>query len=94
MEASSQTTQLSNQQRLLLKVKQATAKLKEIETAATEPIAIIGIGCRFPGGVDSPETYWKFLKEAKDVRREIPQERWDIERYYDSTPDIPGKIYV
>ncbi|NEP11406.1 MAG: acyltransferase domain-containing protein [Symploca sp. SIO2C1] len=86
--------QLSNQQRLLLKIKQATAKLHEIETAATEPIAIIGIGCRFPGGVDSSETYWKFLQEAKDVRTEIPKDRWDINLYYDPNPNVTGKIYV
>ncbi|MGD1805492.1 type I polyketide synthase [Dapis sp. BLCC M126] len=94
MEPNSQTTQLSSQQRLLLKIKQATAKLHEVETAATEPIAIIGIGCRFPGGVDSPDAYWKFLQEAKDVRTEIPRNRWDIDRYYDPDPDIPDKIYV
>ncbi|MEM1168619.1 MAG: beta-ketoacyl synthase N-terminal-like domain-containing protein [Cyanobacteria bacterium P01_H01_bin.35] len=94
MEISSQTAELSDSQRLLLAVKQATAKLQDIETAATEPIAIIGIGCRFPGGADSPETYWELLKEAKDVRTEIPKERWDIDRYYDPDPDVPGKIYV
>ncbi|NET16612.1 MAG: type I polyketide synthase, partial [Okeania sp. SIO1H6] len=94
MELNSQTTQLSTQQRLLLKIKQATAKLHEVETAATEPIAIIGIGCRFPGGVDSPDAYWKFLQEAKDVRTEIPRNRWDIDRYYDPDHDVPDKIYV
>ncbi|NES40467.1 type I polyketide synthase [Moorena sp. SIO2C4] len=94
MELSSQTTQLSNQQLLLLKIQQATAKLHEIETAATEPIAVIGIGCRFPGGVDSPETYWKLLQEARDLRTEIPKDRWDVDLYYDSDPDVPNKIYV
>ncbi|NET14483.1 MAG: 6-deoxyerythronolide-B synthase, partial [Okeania sp. SIO1H6] len=82
MEPSSQTTKLSNQQRLLLKIQQATAKLHEIETAATEAIAIIGIGCRFPDGVDNPEAYWQFLKDGRDVRTDIPKDRWDIERYY------------
>jgi len=94
MELGSQKKQLSNQQRLLLKIQQATAKLHEIETAATEPIAIIGIGCRLPGGVDSPETYWKFLKDAKDVRTQIPKDRWDVDLYYDPDPNVPGKIYV
>ncbi|NEO43741.1 MAG: type I polyketide synthase [Moorea sp. SIO4A3] len=94
MELGSQTTQLSNQQLLLLKIQQATAKLHEIETAATEPIAIVGIGCRFPGGVDSPEAYWKLLQEAKDLRTEIPKDRWDVDFYYDPDPDVPDKIYV
>ncbi len=94
MEPSSETTQLSSQQRLLLAVKQATAKLNEIETANTEPIAIIGTACRFPGGVDTPESYWEFLRESIDGRVEIPKERWDNDRYYNPDPEAPGQIYV
>ncbi len=94
MEPSSETTQLSNQQRLLLAVKQATAKLNEIETANTEPIAIIGTACRFPGGVDTPESYWEFLRGSIDGRVEIPKERWDNDRYYNPDPEAPGQIYV
>ena len=94
MKPSSETAQLSNQQRLLLAVKQATAKLNEIETASAEAIAIIGTGCRFPGGVDSPESYWKFLRESRDGRVEIPKERWDNDRYYNSEPEAPGQMYV
>ncbi|MEB3341937.1 beta-ketoacyl synthase N-terminal-like domain-containing protein, partial [Okeania sp.] len=94
MVLSSETTQLSNQQRLLLAVKQATAKLNEIETATTEPIAIIGTACRFPGGVDTPESYWKYLRESIDGRIEIPKERWDNDRYYNSDPEAPGQVYV
>ncbi len=88
------TAQLSNQQRLLLAVKHATAKLNEIETASTEPIAIIGTACRFPGGADTPESYWEFLREAKDGRVEIPKERWNNDRYYNPDPEAPGQIYV
>ena len=94
MEPSSETIQLSNQQRLLLAVKQATAKLNEIETATTEPIAIIGTACRFPGGVDTPESYWEFLRESIDGRVEIPKERWDNDLYYNPDPEVPGQIYV
>ncbi|MGD1702713.1 SDR family NAD(P)-dependent oxidoreductase [Dapis sp. BLCC M229] len=61
---------------------------------SSEPIAIIGIGCRFPGGVDSVESYWELLKQGKDVRTEIPQDRWDIDFYYDPNPNVPGKMYV
>ncbi|NES04120.1 MAG: type I polyketide synthase, partial [Okeania sp. SIO2F4] len=91
---STETPELSSQQRLLLAVKQATAKLNEIDTATTEPIAIIGTACRFPGGVDTPESYWKFLKESKDGRVEIPKERWNNDEYYNPDPETPGKIYV
>ncbi|WP_246844226.1 type I polyketide synthase [Hydrocoleum sp. CS-953] len=86
--------ELSNQQRLLLAVKHATARLNEIETASTEPIAIIGTACRFPGGADTPESYWEFLRESRDGRVEIPKERWNNDQYYNPDPEAPGKIYV
>ena len=51
------------------------AKLNRVERARTEPIAIVGMGCRFPGGVDSPETYWQLLHDGVDAIREYPEER-------------------
>ncbi|QWR76994.1 SDR family NAD(P)-dependent oxidoreductase [Candidatus Magnetomonas plexicatena] len=63
------------------------------EILNAEPIAIIGIGCRFPGGADNPESYWKFLESATEVRTEVPASRWDINDYYASDPDAPGKMY-
>ena len=44
-----------------------------------EPIAIIGIGCRFPGGVRTPQDFWSLLKSGRDVLRDIPSYRWDID---------------
>ncbi len=61
---------------------------------ANEPIAIVGIGCRFPGGADSPETYWDLLRDGKDAIGEIPADRWNMDEYYDRDPDAPGKMYV
>ena len=60
--------------------------------AGREPIAIIGIGCRFPGGVDSPSTFWQLLREGGDAITEIPPDRFDVDAYYDPTPATPGKI--
>lgn len=58
-----------------------------------EPIAIIGIGCRFPGNVNSSEDLWNLLKEGKDVIDDIPSERFgNIESLYDPKPGAPGKI--
>jgi len=59
-----------------------------------EPIAIIGMACRFPGGCSSPEKFWDFLKTKGDGVRDIPPERWDIEEYYDPKPGTPGKMYL
>ena len=57
-----------------------------------EPIAIVGIGCRFPGGVDSPEFFWKLLKDQKSAITEVPADRFDIERFFDPEPATPGKV--
>ena len=54
--------------------------------AVKEPIAIIGIGCRFPGGADSPAAFWKMLCAGVDTIREIPPDRWSIAAHYDPTP--------
>ena len=59
-----------------------------------EPIAIIGIGCRFPGDAETPSKFWRMLCEGRDGIREVPQERWDIRRFYDPDPDKPGKTYT
>lgn len=58
-----------------------------------EPIAVIGIGCRFPGGAESPALFWKMLCKGIDAVREIPEDRWDIETFYSPDPNMPGKSY-
>ncbi|TGO03690.1 hypothetical protein PN36_02185 [Candidatus Thiomargarita nelsonii] len=55
-----------------------------------EPIAIIGIGCRFPGGAKTPETFWQILRDGVDAIQEVPVSRWDINAFYE--PDTPGKM--
>ena len=57
-------------------------------------IAIIGIGCRFPGGVNDAESFWKLLMERRDAVSDVPADRWNVERYYDREPAIPGKTFV
>jgi acyl transferase domain-containing protein len=57
-----------------------------------EPIAITGIGCRFPGGVDNPDKFWQLLVNEVDAITEIPDDREDLRRLYDPVPATPGKI--
>ena len=59
-----------------------------------EPIAIIGMGCRFPGGANSPEAFWELLHKGVDAIAEVPVERWNVDEYYDAEPETPGKIYT
>ena len=59
-----------------------------------EPIAIVGIGCRFPGGVENPDDFWNMLKAGKDCIVDIPESRWDPRKFYDPSGKVPGKAYV
>ena len=59
---------------------------------ANEPIAIVGIGCRFPGGASSADTYWELLREGRSAIRSVPSDRWNIGDYYDENPDSSGKM--
>jgi thioester reductase-like protein len=59
-----------------------------------EPIAIVGLGCRLPGGADAPDSFWRVLRGGVDTTREFPPERGDASVLYDPDPDAPGKAYV
>ena len=59
-----------------------------------EPIAIIGTGCRFPGGVQDPESFWRLLSDGVDATGPFPPDRGDPDALYDEDPDAPGKAYV
>ena len=74
---------------------QAPAQPDAVATVriANEPIAIVGLACRFPGARDA-EAFWDVLSGGVDVIREIPDDRFDIDEYYDPDPDAAGKIYT
>ncbi len=59
-----------------------------------EEVAIVGMGCRFPGGAATPEAYWDILKSGVDATSDVPAERWSLRRFYDADPTTPGKIYT
>ncbi|WEP00454.2 SDR family NAD(P)-dependent oxidoreductase [Streptomyces sp. FXJ1.172] len=64
-------------------------------TTTDEPIAIIGMACRFPGGIDSPDDLWQCVLEGRDVVSEFPVDRgWDLEGLYDPDPERPGTSYT
>ena len=83
---------LSPLQNAIYLLKQTQAKLAACERARSEPIAIIGVGCRFPGGGENPEAFWRLLCDGVDAVREVPPERWNIDDYYDADPTAPGKM--
>ncbi|MGC3025729.1 amino acid adenylation domain-containing protein [Burkholderia sp. DN3021] len=68
------------------------AEIAALRSDRNEPIAVIGMACRFPGRSDTPDAFWQLLDDARDAVTEVPGERWDIDRYYDPDPSTPGKM--
>ena len=75
-----------------LRPSDARPALKRGYSADAEPIAIVGIGCRFPGGANSPEVFWRLLCDGVDAITDIPPDRPELRDLYDPTPGAPGKI--
>src|SRR6478752_5510991 len=63
-----------------------------VPSVAPEPIALIGMGCRLPGGIVGPESYWDFLVGGGDGISEVPSDRWDADEFYDPDPAVPGRM--
>ncbi|MGW6293292.1 type I polyketide synthase [Streptomyces sp. NPDC055058] len=72
-------------------LRQTRRKLREVEDRSREPIAIVAMSCRFPGGVRTPEDLWRLVDEGGDAIGPLPEDRgWDIADRYDPDPDRPG----
>ena len=93
-DSSKRHDELSSDRQALLALRKMRAKIEELERAKSEPIAIIGLGCRFPGRASDADSYWQLLHGGVDAVAPIPRDRWDIDAFYDSNPDAPGKIYA
>ncbi|MEM6714347.1 MAG: SDR family NAD(P)-dependent oxidoreductase, partial [Cyanobacteria bacterium P01_C01_bin.147] len=77
-----------------MQLRSLRSELDTIRQQQTEPIAIVGMACRFPGGANSPEAYWELLCNGVDAITEIPQQRWDVAAHYDPDAAAPGKMYT
>ncbi|MEI2579700.1 SDR family NAD(P)-dependent oxidoreductase [Scytonema sp. PRP1] len=90
----SESTHQISSKRLVVALDKAVAQLEAVERSKREPIAIIGMNCRFPGGANDLESFWQLLKDGVDAITEIPSQRWDIDSYYDPDPGTLGKMYI
>ncbi|OAN67114.1 type I polyketide synthase [Sphingomonas sp. TDK1] len=77
----------------LRELRDLRARLADAARMQREPIAIIGLGCRFPGA-DGPDAFWALLRDGQDMVRDVPAARWDARRWFDPDPAAPGKMYT
>ena len=90
-------TDLSPEKLALLKIrelKQQVHELQQQQSPVSEPIAIVSMACRFPRHSSTPEAFWQSLIDQNDEVTEIPEDRWDLEAFYDENPDVPGTMYA
>ncbi|WP_455710699.1 type I polyketide synthase, partial [Streptomyces angustmyceticus] len=81
--------------RVTTELRQTRRQLREAEGRDQEPIAIVAMSCRYPGGVRTPEDLWQLVAEGGDAVSGFPADRgWDVDAAYDPDPDKPGSIYV
>ncbi|BBX70197.1 SDR family NAD(P)-dependent oxidoreductase [Mycolicibacterium psychrotolerans] len=76
----------------LRKIDDLTTRLALAEQAETEPIAVVGIGCRLPGGVNNSDEFWTLLTEGRSGVIRVPEDRWDADEYYSPDHTVPGTI--
>lgn len=79
-------------EQLRLLLARSERKLQRREQQASMPIAIVGMACRLPAGIEAPDQLWSFLQARGDGITEVPPERWDAATYYDPTPGTAGKV--
>ncbi|ATY14196.1 beta-ketoacyl synthase [Amycolatopsis sp. AA4] len=81
--------------RVTANLQETRARLRAVEAAESEPIAIVAMGCRYPGGVRSADDLWELVAQGRDAIGEFPADRgWALDRLFDADPDSPGTSYV
>lgn len=89
-----ETEYVQKLKKIYIELKKSQDKARRLDDILHEPIAIIGMGCRFPGGANSPQEFWDRLINEVDCISQAPSNRWKHEDYFDADPNAPGKLYT
>ncbi|MBJ8338371.1 SDR family NAD(P)-dependent oxidoreductase [Antrihabitans sp. YC3-6] len=93
--ADSQDPMLDALRRSITEAERLRAENRKLTLERSEPVAIVGVGCRYPGDVTSRDTFWDMLIEGRDVVGEFPEDRgWDVDGLFDPDPEARGKSYT
>ena len=76
----------------LIRIEELESELESLKAEKNEPIAVIGMGCRFPKGIDNPQALWDLLFRGESIIDEVPENRWNINELYSPDLDAPGKM--
>ncbi|MGA5301847.1 type I polyketide synthase [Nucisporomicrobium flavum] len=85
-------TSAATLKRALVAIDQLQRELAAAREQRTEPIAVVGVGCRFPGGAVDADSYWRLLSDGTDAIREIPPDRWNVDAFYADEVGRPGTM--
>jgi len=76
----------------LAALREMRGRFEELKAQRSAPIAVVGIGCRFPGGAGTPDALWKLVSEGRDAVTEVPPLRWPADTYFDPDPEASGRM--
>ena len=93
MDPETPAARLSDKQRTYLALQNMQARIDDLEYRRREPVAIVGMSCRFPGAPDL-DAFWNLLEQGIDAISEVPPDRWNASAFFDADPDAPGKAYT
>lgn len=89
---SQSTTTAMNQDRVIANLRRLRERIEQLERQHREPIAIVGVACRLPGGADDLPSLWSMLTGPEDPITTVPPDRWDLSEWYDPDPKVAGKM--
>lgn len=81
-------------EKALAKIRAQKKQIETLEGSRSQAIALVGIGCRFPGNVNTPQEFWELLVRGESVISETPEGRWSVDRYFDKTGTKKGTMYT